>query len=283
MILLDLNQTAIAALMIQINSNPKMKIEEDLVRHIILNSLRSYNKQFKSKYGELVICCDSKRYWRKEIFPFYKAHRKADRAKSNFDWNLIFETLNKIRDELKGHSPYRVINVEGAEADDVIATLAAKYSATEEILILSSDKDFLQLQKYKGVKQYSPLLKRFIKTDDPVAFAKEHIIRGDRGDGIPNFLSGDNVFVIGEKQKSINSKKLVEWLKDAPEVFCTTDTMLRGFKRNQQLVDLDFIPATLRTSIEEAYSTATRGSKKDLLNYMIEKRMRSLIEVIDEF
>lgn len=283
MILVDLNQVLISNLMQQINSNPKIKLDEDLIRHMVLNSLRSYTKQFKQKYGSIVICCDSKKYWRREVFPFYKSNRKKDRDASALDWTSIFEILNKIRDELKEYFPGRVIEVEGAEADDIIGTLAVRASANEEVLILSSDKDFVQLQKYPNVSQYSPILKRYIQTDNPQQYIKEHIIRGDRGDGIPNFLSADNTFALGERQKTINSKKLAEWIAKSPEEFCTNDTMLRGYKRNQMLVDLDYIPENIRTKIVEAYDNAKVGSKQKLMNYFIEKRLRNMIEVLDEF
>jgi hypothetical protein len=283
MILIDLNQVLISNLMQQINSNPKMKLDEPLIRHMVLNSLRSYAKQFKSKYGDIVVACDSKKYWRRDIFPFYKAHRKSDREKSEFDWHLIFQTLNKIRDELKENFPYKVIEVDGAEADDVIGVLTARMAAHEEILILSSDKDFVQLQKYPGVVQYSPILKRFVKTEDPLNYVKEHIIRGDRGDGIPNFLSPDNTFVAGERQKVISTKKLQEWINSTAEEFCTTDMMLRGYKRNQMLVDLDYIPETLKEQIVRAYDVPKSGSRQKMLNYFIDNRLKNLIECIDEF
>jgi 5'-3' exonuclease len=278
-----MNQVLIASVMQQINSNPKYKLDENLIRHMVLNSLRSYVKQFKQKYGDVVICCDSKSYWRKEVFPLYKANRKKDRDKSGFDWNLIFETLNKIRDELKLYFPYKVIDVEGAEADDVIAVLTARYAPHEEILILSSDKDFVQLQKYPNVTQYSPILKRYVKADDPLLYVKEHIIRGDSGDGVPNFLSADNVFAVGERQKSINSKKLTEWLKLPVEDFCNNETLLRNYKRNQMLVDLDFIPERIRESIVETFDNTTKKPRAGLLNYFMEKNLRNLIEVLDEF
>jgi hypothetical protein len=279
----DLNQVLISNLMQQINGNAKTKIEEDLVRHIVLNSLRSYTKQFKSKYGKLVICCDSKKYWRREVFPFYKSNRRKARDASDFDWTLIFETLNKIRDELKQFFPYPVIEVEGAEADDVIAVLASKYSKTENVLILSSDKDFVQLQKFDNVQQYSPILKRFIKTENPQLFIKEHIIKGDRGDGVPNFLSPDNTFVIGERQKVISKKKLTEWLSSPPEDFCTTEVMIRGYKRNQVLVDLDYVPDGIKSAIIEAYETSKPSSRMNMVEYFMRNKLKSLIEVADEF
>jgi 5'-3' exonuclease len=281
-ILIDLNQVLISNLMMQIGPN-KTNLDENLIRHMVLNSLRSYTRQFKTKYGDIIIACDSKKYWRRDIFPFYKAHRKTDREKSGMDWHLIFQTLNKIRDELKENFPYKVIDVEGAEADDVIGILAARMSAHEDILILSSDKDFMQLQKYPNVVQYSPILKRFIKTDNPNEYIKEHIIRGDRGDGIPNFLSADNTFVAGERQKVINKKKLTEWINGDPMTFCVTDNMLRNYKRNQMLVDLDYIPEDISKKIVEAYDTPKTGSRQKMLNYFIENRLKNLIECLDEF
>lgn len=282
-ILIDLNQVLISNLMQQINSNPKVKLDENLIRHMVLNSLRSYSRQFRSKYGEIVVACDSKKYWRRDVFPFYKAHRKKDREKSEFDWHLIFETLNKIRDELKENFPYRVIEVEGAEADDVIGVLTARLAPHQDVLILSSDKDFVQLQKYPNVSQYSPILKRFVKTEDPQQYIREHIIRGDRGDGIPNFLSPDNTFVAGERQKVISKKKLTEWIDADPKEFCTTDIMMRGYKRNQMLVDLDYIPEEIKTQIAVSYDSIKPANKQKMLTYFIENRLRNLIEVIDEF
>lgn len=282
-ILIDLNQVLISNLMQQINSDPKMKLEEELIRHMVLNSLRSYIRQFKSKYGEIIIACDSKKYWRRDVFPFYKSNRKKDREKSEFDWTLIFETLNKIRDELKEYFPYKIIDVEGAEADDVIGVLAPRLAASSEVLILSSDKDFVQLQKYKNVTQYSPILKKFIQIEDPTRYVKEHIIKGDRGDGIPNFLSADNIFALGGRQKSINTNKLNEWLMQSPEEFCTNEILLRGYKRNQMLVDLDYIPENIKKAIVDTFDNTKVGSKQKLLNYFIEKKLRNLIEVLDEF
>lgn len=282
-VLIDLNQVLISNLMQQIHSDPKMKLDESLIRHMVLNSLRSYIKQFKSKYGEVIIACDSKKYWRRDYFPFYKSNRKKDREKSDLDWTLIFETLNKIRDELKEYFPYKVIDVEGAEADDVIGVLAPRLASKSEVLILSSDKDFVQLQKYQNVAQYSPILKKYIQVDDPRQYVKEHILKGDRGDGIPNFLSPDNVFALGGRQKSINTKKLSEWLNQNPEDFCTNENLLRGYKRNQMLVDLDYIPENIKSAIVETYDATKTGNKQKLMNYFIENRLRNLIEVLDEF
>ena len=209
--------------------------------------------------------------------------RSHDREASGYDWGMIFDTLNKIRDDLKEYFPYKVLDVDGAEADDVIAVLTARLSSNSSVLILSSDKDFSQLQKYPNVTQYSPILKRFIKIDNPRLFIKEHIIRGDRGDGIPNFLSADNTFAAGERQKVINSKRLQEWLSQDVETFCTNDIMLHGFKRNQTLVDFDYIPNEVQQKIVTAFDDSKPATKQKMLDYFIKKNLKAMIESINDF
>lgn len=283
MIIVDLSQVMISNLMVQLGNHTNTELEEDLLRHMILNSIRSYNQKFKNEYGEMIIACDAGNNWRREVFPYYKANRRKNREKSELNWTHIFETLNKVRDELKEFFPYRVIRVEGAEADDVIGTLVHRFGNTsEKILIMSGDKDFVQLQRYNNVKQYDPVQKKWRTTNDPDRFIREHIIRGDVGDGVPNFLSADNTFVVGSRQKPISQKKLDVWISQDPKEFCD-ENMLRGYLRNQQLVDLDYIPQSLRDRIEEEYETQAGKGRSQLFNYFIEKRLKNLLESINEF
>lgn len=297
MILIDFNQTLISNLMSQISSNPNAELSESLIRHMVLSSILSYKKKFSEEYGKMIFCADDRKYWRKEVFPFYKANRKKSRDASKFDWNLIFGTLNKIRDEIKTIFPYLVIQVEGAEADDIIGTLA-KYSQTNElnstsssldpdpqkVLILSGDKDFVQLQKYFNVCQYSPMQKRYLTTDNPKRTLLEHILTGDTGDGIPNFLSSDAVFINEDmRQKPIRKDKLETWLSlEDPTKFCD-ETMLRNFKRNEQLINLDYIPVDIQTKIIECYQAGPKGDRKNLLNYFVENKLKYLLDSISEF
>jgi 5'-3' exonuclease len=273
----------ISNLMMQLGNHTNTEVEEDLLRHMILNSIRSYNMKFKDEYGELVIACDDRKFWRRDIFPYYKANRKKSREKSELNWTQIFDALHKIRDELKTFFPYRVVQVDGAEADDIIGSLVMKYGDTnEKILVLSGDKDFVQLQRYNNVKQYDPVQKKFRTTNDPDRFIKEHIMRGDIGDGIPNFLSSDNCLVVGERQKPVATKKLDVWVNQKPEEFCD-ERMLRGYRRNQQLVDLTFIPQNIQDDIIVEYEAQAGKDRKNLFNYFIEKKLKNLIESINEF
>lgn len=282
--LVDLNQVLISNLMQHLKQITKQHdMSEDLIRHMAINTIRANVKQFKNKYPNVILCCDNKHYWRKDYFPFYKSHRKVDREASGLDWTMIFDTLNRLRDEMKAYFPYKVLDVEGAEADDVIAVLTARLAPHSPILILSSDKDFGQLQKYPNVTQYSPILKKFIKVDDPKKFVREHILKGDRGDGIPNFLSPDNCFAAGDRQKPISSKKLNEWVIQDTSKFCTTDILLRGFIRNQTLVDFDYIPSDIQTKIVDTFEETKPASREKMLNYFIEKGLKAMIENISDF
>lgn len=282
MIIFDFNQVAISNLMEQIGSS-KVPVDESLVRHMILNTIRTYVKKFKETHGpEVVIACDNKNYWRREIFEHYKAGRKKARDASGHDWNTIFECLNKIRQELKDFSPYKVVEVETCEADDVIATLVQKYSAHQKVMILSSDKDFAQLQRFPNVEQYSPILKKYIKEPFPLVQLKQLIIRGDKGDGIPNILSPDDVFVAGGRQKPITETKILKWMNEEPTYFCQGE-MLRNYIRNESLIDLMKIPESLKLNILAKYDESQGHTKQTFMNYMIANRLKNLIEVIDEF
>ena len=282
MIIFDYNQVAISNLMEQIGSS-KTSVDESLVRHMILNTIRTYVKKFKATHGpEVVIACDNKNYWRRDIFPHYKASRKKAREASGHDWNSIFGCLGTIRDELMQYSPYKVITVHACEADDIIGTLVQKYSATQKIMILSSDKDFAQLQRFPNVEQYSPILKKQIKEPLPMLQLKQLIIRGDKGDGIPNILSADDCFVASVRQKPITEAKIIKWINQQPEEFCN-DEMLRNYNRNEMMIDLTKVPQKLIQEILHTYENATGKTKQVFMNYMIANRLKNLIEVMDDF
>ena len=278
MILVDFNQVCISNIMQDIKNNSD--IEEDLVRHMILSSLLMYKQKFGKEYGELTICCDSPKSWRKDVFPFYKANRKNYRESSDFDWKKIFLILNKIRNELKESFPYRVIEVEGAEADDIIANFA--YNAKQPLLILSSDKDFIQLQKNPNVKQFSIIQKKYLNGVDPTTYLKEHIIKGDRGDGIPNILSEDDTFVSGKRQSKIIKTRLESWIKMDPQEFCN-DKMYRNYCRNEQLVDLNKTPSDIIDKIVDIYNNYKDNGRSKLFNYFVKHKLRNLMEHLQEF
>ena len=279
MIIVDINQIMISNLMVQINGRNATELNEDFVRHMILNSLRGHNKKFRKEYGSMVIACDSSNVWRKQVFPNYKAGRKANRAKSEHDWEFIFDVLAKIKQEIKDFLPYKVIAIESAEADDIIATLCKK--TNEKVLILSGDKDFIQLHNDR-IKQYNPVLNKFVgKGEDPIIYIREHILKGDRSDGIPNVLSDDNVFIEGRRQKPLSKKKLNNWVNEVIPTF--TEEEEKNYNRNQQLIDLNYIPQWIEDKINNEFLNVKVATRDKILGYFINKKLKTLIEVIDEF
>ena len=283
MILLDYSQTVIGSFMAV--SKGKPVVEEDLLRHTILNSIRMFRNQFTKDYGDMVICCDGKDNWRKKVFPEYKANRRKNRENDITDWKTLFELLHEMREDLTKYFPYKVMHVDSAEADDIIGVLIEKLAQDDRLpptLILSSDKDFIQLQRFDNVKQWSPLQKKFI-VGDPAESLYDKTIRGDTCDGVPNILSSDDTLITeGKRQTPITKKKMELWRGKKPEEFCN-EAMLRNYHRNKTLVDLRETPESIRINIVNQYDNQEAGDRSQLWNYFIDNRLKNLMDVIDEF
>ena len=279
MIILDMNQITLANVMMNFHMNKSDELEEDMVRHMILNSIRMYRTMFKDEYGEIVLAYDSRHYWRREIFPQYKQNRKKGREKDNFDWNSIFELLNSMKSEFKEILPYKFLEVYGAEADDIIATLCKEYQ-DQKTMIVSGDKDFIQLQKYKNVKQYSPILKKYVNGHNPDTYIKTHILKGDSSDGVPNVLSPDHTFVEGLRQRPLSKKKIEAWIKSETGM---SDEVKRNYQRNHKLINLDNTPEDLQKSILDTFNEAPYGDRSKILTYFIENKLKELTDSIGDF
>jgi len=274
--LVDFSQIFIGSYM---TASKFTSVDMDVIRPAVLNVLRLYRTKFVSEFGELILCCDSRKSWRKDLFPNYKASRKKTRSAAPVDWENLYECLNQLKEELMEWFPYQVLEVEKAEADDIIAVLVGL--ANERTLILSSDKDFVQLHAF-NVRQYSPMQKKFVEGDAKWSL-HEKLIKGDVGDGVPNIMSDDNVFIDeGRRQKPITKKKIDAWFELDPDMYCDAE-MLRNYNRNKQLIDLNEVPKSIRINIREQFETTAVGDRKRLLTYFINHRLKNLTENLSEF
>jgi len=298
MIIIDYSQVAIAnifAFQSDLKKTSENKAEAvNIIRHAILTGLKYYKTKYSDKYGEMVLACDGKKYWRKQLFPYYKAGRSKTREKSDLDWKLIFDTISSIRDDLVEHFPYKVIHIDTAEADDIIGTLCkwtqtggmvdrGMFEEKQPVMIVSSDGDFKQLHKYDNVSQWSPIQKKAVHCPNPKTYLAEHIAKaGD--DGIPNVLSPDDVFVTeGTRQNKMTSAKLERFITLGRDA-CENDEQRRNWDRNNQLINLDMIPPDIELSILESFLTQKpKGSKMSIYNYFIKHRCRLLLDSIEEF
>ena len=282
MILLDYSQIALSNIIVQRLN------DESMIRHMILNSIRMYNKKYRDQYGQMVICAYGMNTWRKDYFPLYKAHRRKNREESDQDWNEIFRILHLVRDEIKENLPYKVLHMDGVEADDIIASLAMftqEFGNDEPVMIVSSDKDFIQLQKFNNVKQYSPIQKKMVTDENPRTYAFNHIMRGDGGDGIPNVLSADDTFVDGDKiQTPLSKKKIQAWLDDYDNLENVMPSQAyRNFQRNKKVIDLEEIPQEVKSKILDKYNSLKPTPNMKALNYLIVNRMNNLVESVGDF
>lgn len=282
MILIDFNGIAIGNVVVQ-----RLSADENLIRHMILNSIRMYRQKFHREYGEVVIVADGAGNWRKDVYPQYKASRKKSRDESSIDWTEMFRIINMIRDEIRDNFPYKVMHQYGCEADDVIAQIALEtqeFGKHEPVMIVSADKDFIQLQKYDNIKQFSPMTKKFVKHSNPRLYMIEHIFRGDGGDGVPNVLSDDNVFVDGRRQSPVTKKKIEAWIQAEDLQQAMGDDIYRNYLRNKKLIDLTETPSSIKQEIINTYESQDQSKNKSkVFNYLIQKRCKLLLESVQEF
>jgi hypothetical protein len=284
-ILIDFNQVILAALFSSIGNHHNIDVDENLIRHMFLNSLRSNRKKFTEEFGEIVICADGKNSWRREIFPYYKAGRRKSREESELDWNELFRIINLIRSELIEHFPYKVIHIDHCEADDVIGAVIHEHgtelnTGSEKFLIISGDKDYIQLHRYANVKQYDPVRKKWIQNSDPDKYLVEHILKGDGGDGVPNVLSADNSIAVGERQKAMTAKRMAELTKGPSNMDSLT---LSRYHRNKMMIDLSEIPQKYKDQILLEYSKEKEVGRTQLFNFFVEKRLKNLLTDIGDF
>ena len=279
MILVDYSAIAISNVVTQ-----KLEIEEDLIRHMILNSLRMHRAKHREKFGELVLCIDGSKNWRKEVYPQYKYKRKDARKQSKMDWGEVFRIMNMVKEEIRENFPYKMVEVDEVEADDIIGVLCEdtqEFGRNEDVMIISGDKDFAQLQKYKNIYQYSPITRKYIKEATPRKQLMELILKGDTADGIPNVLSGDDVFVDGERQTPLRQKKIDELINDPKAL---GEEVYRNYLRNKKLIDLAETPEPLKKKIIYNYDSQDKwNNKSKVFPYLVEKRCRRLLEDVKDF
>ena len=281
---MDYSQVMISNLMVSIGNHTNIELDENLIRHMFLMSLRKSRKKFKDEYGEMVICVDGKNSWRREKFPYYKANRRSGREKSEIDWDKLFEIMGNIRMELQEFFPYQTIYVDSSEADDIIGVICHKYgtplnNGSEKFLVLSGDKDYIQLQKYANVDQYNPVMDKYVRHDDPEKYLAEHILKGDSGDGVPNILSADNALVLGIRQKPMTQKRIALYSGGNN----LDEELAARYERNKMLIDLAETPLEIKEKILEQYETEKTVGRSKLFNYFVSKRLKNLLTDIQDF
>ena len=285
MILLDFSGTIFASVYVDVAKNNDTS--KDFLRHLLITQIRTYNKKFKDEYGDLVICADAKgTYWRRDIFPFYKANRKKARELSNIDWKQVFEHIGDIISEIKTYLPYKFIQIDNLEADDIIATLALNppesddlFEGNEDVLIISNDHDFRQLHDVDYIKQYFPQKKRFEREAYANLYLFEHICKGDPGDGIPNIKSDPDTFVNEDKRQKAVTKTFIKscYTNGVPDIHRAR------FEKNKKLIDLRQLDESYKELIINTYNNTTIPKKSKLMFYLGSHKLQKNLDCINDF
>jgi hypothetical protein len=282
MILLDFNGIATkeAQYLYQESHVAIHGIDHNAAKSVLINTLLSYKRKFKNISTEMVICCDDKENWRKDIFPQYKANRAKARSKSTIMWKEMYELFDIIRSDVTQYFPWKILRLPRCEADDIIGTLAISYQ--QPIIVVSSDKDFGQLLKYSNVSLWSPYTGNYVKIANPKNATLEHVLRGDADDGVPNVLSPDTVFITeGVRQTPLTQKRIVECLEQIANGTADEDLRKR-YKRNQEMIEFEKIPKYIQESILNAYQ-GYKMPKNDIFNYLVQNQLVNLLPYVNEF
>lgn len=282
MLIMDFSNIAFSQVL-DFHAKTKEQVDMHVVRNLCIGKMKSIKDKLKDFDDEIVIAFDSRHYWRKDIFPHYKGKRKAAREASTFDWNAFFPMFDAFKQELREYFPVKCIEVHGAEADDIMAVLSARFGPHRPVCIVASDGDMIQVQQHvcPSVKQYSPWHKKFLTPKNAEYDLFEHICTGDAGDGVPNILSDDDTFMVeGKRQKPLRKTKISEWSKhgiNGAEYFAPNAEVLERFVRNRNLIDLRCIPDDLSAKIVEEYDNAVLNTGK-MFGYLTANRLTKILK-----
>lgn len=299
-ILIDYSQLAISCATVFPDDMQKGKPTDkmqDIIRHVTLKSIITYNRDYKKRFGELILCCDSSPSWRREVFPYYKAHRAKNREESPIDWDTVRKFIDELKHDIETVFHYPIVAAPNAEGDDCIGAIC-KYLQTEQshdtsdnpldalsgetpdILIVSSDHDFKQCHKYKKVKQWSPMQKKWVKVDEP-DFLVDKIIGGDKGDGIPSVLMPDDFLVNGTGRATPVTASVRAKYKQYDTL---TEDEKKRYDRNRLLIDFDAMPDRIYDGVVKSYNQERRKrNRSDIFNYLVKHRCRELIDRLEDF
>jgi DNA polymerase-1 len=166
------------------------------------------------KPTHVAVCFDvGKQTHRQKKFPDYKIQRQA------MPDDLVIQ-IKTIRDIVSAYG-FPIFELEGFEADDVMATLALRFAKTnEDVFIATDDKDMAQLVG-EHIKLYSPRQEKVISPKDveekfgvqPAQITDYIALAGDPSDNIPGVKG------IGEK----GACKLLSEFKSLEEIYKHVD------------------------------------------------------------
>lgn len=289
-LLVDLSQLASATMMHTFKEGEKISVS--MMRHLVLSTIKHNVLKFrKDGYEEVIICVDNAlpTYWRREFAYYYKKNRAKNREESTWDWEGYFEGIRTVVDEFKKNMPYIIMDISKAEADDCIAVLTKKLSLEgRKVMIISSDGDFTQLHKFPNVSQYSPMMKKLVKskTGSPALDLMTKIVKGDRKDCVASIKVRSDFYytmVIGERTPPTKTK-FVEDCLDAEDISkLLSETEYKRFLENRVLIDFEYIRDDIKSAILDLYNNYKVPGKNKIYPYFVKSGLSKLLKDVGQF
>lgn len=258
----------------------------EFVSHLVFTNVLYTAQKFGAWTGNpMVMALDSKPYWRTKYyadnrlkfaeyknpkFEKYKGNREKD---DTIPWDAIYQVYTSVMVSLRDFSDFFVVGVDGAEADDVIAVATKHYSALgQDVIVVSSDKDFKQLNRPPHVKVWDPIKKMFIPTMNIEHWKRVHALMGDKG---------DNILAVKPKVGPKTAEKMAPDL----DYHLQTDPELRErYEFNRTLTDFDRIPEDITKAIvEKIESQGYNYNAMSLLKAFKEFRLSKVAENVHRF
>jgi len=214
-----------------------------------MKNLIKFKNMYNIPYENMIVVrdCPRETIWRMNLYPEYKANRKNTCSYKNKKYNIgnIFKHIyNSLYPQLEKQYGFKILKVDNAEADDIIAVLASKIRELDKnrlIVIISNDNDYLQLVNEKTLiwSLQNKLLNTKVETTAEEILLRK-ILKGDDSDNIPSLIGNINEKDLNEMIK--DPKKLNEWLDNNPD-------KKEGYVSNRKLIDFQFIPDEIKNLI----------------------------------
>lgn len=268
---------------VRIISKAKENVTVDNLRIRLLDHILNINKKFKRQYGSNIILALDSGSWRKKIFPYYKFKREEKRQADEYDWKTIYSHYEVIINEINDFFPYSILKVKGAEGDDIVATLC-KEIRNEEIMIISRDKDFMQLHRNENVSQYDPIVNKMISVTEDIDYHLfHHIMKGDESDGIPCIYSPETFYTqsLRPRQQTVYQNVVREIYKYSDQElkkYFDNKEVFKRFEQNRRLISLDHIDEEVKNNILNTYKSfePRKARVGVIMEYLREKKLTSL-------
>lgn len=246
-------------------------IEFKYWKHIFMNSILTSIKRFEP--NRVILAVDGKKTWRKDIFPGYKEKRKAGRDKSTVDFKKFFPIMNDFISDMKSvFTNIYSIKVENAEADDIIAVIVMNELKTNNVTIISNDSDLKQLLKYKNVKIWNPIKKKFESSININTELEIKIIAGDNSDNIPGIKPRCGV------------KTAEKIIREGLDKHLNDDEIIKNYNRNKKLIDFNFIPKNIKDSILKEYKNYNKQkvNGRKVWEFFLKNKMKKHAEDLQQ-